>query len=334
MSPRYTLYSCNPEEFLGERFYDWRKHVFVEVAGHLRRLGYEVTLEDRNWFDVSAGSSATERITILDSLAFLQDDDTGEYYTLDCHDMVKLRELELMVDDDRCRRVLKCQYLPELFDQPRYEKVRRWTYFDRFWPKHEDRLRAYRGVARTSGELYFRGADWGKRGRILRELSRRGVIRPDFKIVDYERYISESTEHRFMLSLPGFADICNRDIECFGSGTCVLRPRLRNEAHSKLIADYHYVSVDVRCGSADAVEVAGKIEQRFSEIVNDHAFVDSVIDNAARWYDENVSASSAVQLSTQLLGLEGDSSGAGASQPNAGTARPQDADDSPERLAG
>jgi hypothetical protein len=40
-------------------------------------------------------------------------------------------------------------------------------------------------------------------------------------------------------------------------------------------------------------------------VVDDRAFVDSVIENAARWYDENVSLNAAMRLTARLLGSNG-----------------------------
>jgi hypothetical protein len=107
-----------------------------------------------------------------------------------------------------------------------------------------------------------------------------------------------------ILSLPGMADLCNRDVESFASGTCVLRPKLRNEFYNELIPDYHYISVDTKYYKIDPVEVADKIEQRFREIADDHEFIEFVVKNAARWYDENVRLGPAMKLTAQLLDLD------------------------------
>jgi hypothetical protein len=302
LSHSYTIYRNNPGDFLGEAFYDWRGHAFQEFARYLRSQRMDVKLEDRESFEVFLGSSHKTEIVVRDSLAIMQNDQAGEYYVLDCHDLVKTADLELMVRDSRCKRILKCQYRATVFSEPVYEKVRPWIYFDRFWPKNEQRIVSSRETPRTSNSLYFRGADWGDRGLILEELSKRRIINPDFKIIDYDDYFRESTAHRVMLSLPGYADICNRDVECFGSGTCVLRPRLRNQFHNELIPDYHYISVDTKCRNADPVEIADKIERRFREIADDHAFIEFVASNAARWFDENVRTEAAMKLTAELLG--------------------------------
>ena len=125
----------------------------------------------------------------------------------------------------------------------------------------------------------------------------------DFRIIDFDAYFRESCQHRVILSLPGMADICNRDVECFGSGACILRPRLLNEFHNELIPDYHYISVNTRYWKIDPVEVADNIEKRFREVMDDPAYIESVARNAAQWYDENVRIDAAMKLTSQLLGL-------------------------------
>lgn len=302
MSQGYTIYRDNPGTFLGEAFYDWRSHAFEELARHLRSQGVDVKVEDRSSFDVLVGPAEKKRIAIRDSLALMQQDHTGEYYVLDCHDLIKTDDLELMVRDPRCKRILKCQYRAKVFTEPLYRKVGPWIYFDRFWPKNEAQIVSYRSVPRTSDALYFRGADWGKRGAILTELSKRGVISSDFQIISSDEYFRESIAHRVMLSLPGMADICNRDVECFGSGTCVLRPRLRNEFHNPLIPDHHYISVNVPHNASPA-EIADGIERRFKDTIDDRAYIEFIAGNAARWYDENVRLDAAMELTGQLLGV-------------------------------
>jgi len=304
LSHRYTIYSNNPEDFLGASFYDWRKYVFLGLRDYLCSHGLDVRHEHRESFEVILKHSKTKDVAIRDSLAVMQNDQTRDYFVLDCHDMVKTRELLLFVRDHRCKRVLKCQYRSKVFKEGDYQKVRPWTYFDRYWPKNEKSLIESRGIPRTSNSLYFRGADWAKRDRILEELSRKGVISSDFQIIDFDDYFRETLEHRVILSLPGMADICNRDIEGFGSGTCVLRPTVETEFHNELIPDYHYISVDTKIRKNDPIEVADKIEQRFREIIDDHSYIASVVRNAANWYDENVRRDAAMKLTAELLGFE------------------------------
>jgi len=304
VTDRYTLCRNNPGVFLGQPFYDWRKHVFEELVRHLRARGIDVTIEDRIAFEIRPYRAPPRVITILDSLAILENDCTGDYMILDCHDNVRTEEVDLFARDQRCTRILKCQYRAELFQGPGYEKVLPWTYFDRFWPSNDDLLVSARQAERHLDRLYFRGADWGRRARILAELQRRDLTNPDFGVVDYADYLRESTDYRIVLSLPGMADFCNRDVEWFGGGACVLRPRMINDVYNELVPDYHYVSIDMNYWGHSPAVVADRIEQRFREVIGDPDYLRFVATNAARWYDANVRVTPAMELTIRQLGFD------------------------------
>jgi hypothetical protein len=299
-----TIYRNTPGAVAGASFYDWRKYLFEALARRLRRCGREVDVVDSETFRVQPADAVAMTIKIRDSLAILCDGDDEGYSVLDCHDFVETDELKFFVGDERCRKILKCQYRAAALKGPHYDKVVPWTYFDRFWPRKRSLLAASRKVVRGIDRMYFRGADWDRRGEILNELRRRGLTNPDFRTLDYSDYVREARNYSVMLSLPGMGDLCHRDIEWFGSGACVLRSRLENEFHDNLIADVHYVSVDVDYRNASAAVVADSIEKRFRGIVRDREYMEFVGANAARWYDANVRLDSAMDLTVRLLGLE------------------------------
>ncbi len=304
MGAAYTIYCNNPEDFLGVWFYDWRKHVFEHLAERLSALGSPTAVEVRDWFEAYHPATGVERIRVRDSIGILQNLVTGEYHAMCCHDQLVPDDFDVLLDDPRCLTILKCQYRSKVFSAPRYEKVKAWTYFDRYWPTNEATIIGSRDVPRISEQLYFRGADWGVRGKILHELADRGVIDQDFEIIEYDRYFREKVSHRMMLSLPGVADLCNRDVECFGAGVCVLRPTLRTEMHDPLVPDYHYIAVDTRCSAVPPETVADRIEKRYREVADDRDLIEFVIGNAARWYDANVRIEPALKLTTALLGFD------------------------------
>ncbi len=303
MTDSYTFFRHDVSYFLGEYFYDWRQHLFKELADYLCFQGLDVKIADKESFEVILDRAVKRQVVIRDSLAFIQNDQTKHYYVIDCHDVPKTKDLEIIVRDHRCRRILKCQYRKKTFKEAIYDKVMPWTYFDRFWPAKEAQLVALRKAARTSNTLYFRGATWARRDHVLDELQKKGIMNSDFRIIDFDDYLLESSRHRVLMSLPGMADFCNRDVEAFASGACVLRPKLRNEFHNRLIPDYHYISVDTKYWKTDPVEVADKIEQRFTEIIDDQEYLRWVSRNAAQWYDENVCHDSAMKLTVKLLDL-------------------------------
>jgi len=304
LTQEYTLYSHSKEDILGESFYDWRKKVFLETANHLCTQGITVNQRTTESFEVKLGETEKIQMAIPDSMAILLNEQSGDYYVLDCHDIILTEEVQLLAQDSKCQKILKCQYRASVFRNGALQKVKPWTYFDRFWPQNQNKMTEYRNTPRTSELLYFRGADWAQRGIILSELSKRGVIAKDYQPIDFDEYFRESCEHRIMLSLPGMADVCHRDIESFASGTCILRPRLLNQFHNKLIPGEHYISINMKYAKLEPIEATNRIEEKFREVADDHDLIESISKNAARWYDENVQLDAAMKLTAQLLDLE------------------------------
>ncbi len=244
-----------------------------------------------------------KNIPVRDSIAIIQNNMSGEYSVIDCHDWVKPDDTKIIIQDPRCKKVLKCQYHKSYFKKQIYNKIVPWTYFDRYWPKNEDVLKATRIVEPSIKKLYFRGIVWGHRGNILDELIRRGIMNTDYEPIDFEQYHKECSEHLIMLSLPGLADVCHRDIEGFASGRCILRPTIQNIFHDNLIPDYHYINVNFGL-ETDPIEAAEKIDRRFREVADDRDFLNFISKNAMDWYDKNVSIKNVLKFTTSLLELE------------------------------
>ena len=122
----------------------------------------------------------------------------------------------------------------------------------------------------------------------------------DYNPIDFNDYLNECSEHMLMLSLPGLAYVCHRDIEGFASGRCIIRPKIENSFYNDLVPDYHYISVDfnVKTPFHEAVE---KIEKRFKEVINDQDYLRSVAQNAIDWYDKNVSIANVYKFTADLL---------------------------------
>lgn len=278
--------------------FDWRNSLFEQVHSHLQRSGYDIKIENQKTICINGSE-----ILLRDSLAVIQNNQTGEYYCLDCHDWQKPEDMDLYLNDDKCVKILKCQYCNDAYNA-HVDKILPWTYFDRYWPLNENRLRGYRNTKHSINKLYFRGQTWGIRENLLNELIRFGVMNTDYSVIDFDKYLDECSQHKIMLSLPGVADVCHRDIEGFASGVCVLRPRIQNNFHNSLIPGYHYISVDIDIRKDDAVKCARTIKEKFEAALGDPAFIDDVANNAVRWYDNNVRRENALKLTEILLELE------------------------------
>lgn len=309
LSDTYTLYKNDyrirfkVQERWDFTYYDWRHSFFFLFVDSLRDKGYVIKVREIDSFPVSTGNNAKKRVKIWDSAAVLRNDRTKQYHVIDCSDSAKFDDLEGFFQDTDCKKILKSQYNKRLHGD--IGKIVPWTYFDRFWPEKEEQFLSFRRLPRKRRPLYFRGADWGFRKGILDELVRRKVTNPDYETVEFDEYIKEVSSHLIWLSLPGYADFCNRDVEGFACGACVLRPLLRNQFHDPIIPDHHYISVDIKDEDwhMDPAILADRFEKRYYEVVEDDQLLESVSKNAAKWYDENVSTKAIMTLTDKLLGL-------------------------------
>ena len=168
----------------------------------------------------------------------------------------------------------------------------------------QSRLEVYRNIERTRRELHFRGKiDHSNRHRILDCLQATGILSSDPASVSLEDFLEEMSTHRLALSLPGHGNLCHREIEAFAVGTPVLMPKLKNSLHDPLIADVHYVAVDVDPEDAPAEEVARRLCDRYHQVIDDRTLLEAVRERATQWYERNVRFPASLELTGRLLGV-------------------------------
>ena len=289
--------------FRRDREGDWRQTVFTLLAEHLRGQGVAVRTEDREAFGVRKVGLPGPAVTIRDSLAVLQNDRTGSYWVLDCHDWTRTDDIRPFRWDLRCRGMLKCQYRSSDISGFRTRIVRPWTYFDANWPRQQDAQIQLRNCSRSVAQLYFRGQLWEERKTVVLILQNRKVLNPDATAISHKEFLRELASQRLALSLPGFGDFCHRDVEAFAVGTPVLRPTVRNQFHSELKADFHYVGVNTDIAKDSAAVVAARIEERYREVIGQTDYLAEVARNAAAWYDRNIRFPQSMVLTAKLLGF-------------------------------
>jgi hypothetical protein len=313
----------------------WPQRLFGDIADHLRSHGVDVRCEGRPTFRTRTWGRRTREAALGDSFAVLQDDRSGDYVVLDCHDWTVPFEMARYMRDSRCRLILKCQYRAPAPGRLRRLKVgplrdiqgircaivRPWTYFDLHWPSEQDRHIALRTTERTDPRMFFRGGLTGfdpiaiapllgqrdmknMRQPVIEALLRRGIMNDDPSWIPYEPYIEQMATHRIGLSLPGDGEFCHRDMEAFAIGVSLLRPRLRNGCHDLLRENHHYISVDVDPETASPAQVAERIAECYSSVIDRPEYLASIARNGAEWYDRNVRVPSVLDLTVRLLGIE------------------------------
>jgi hypothetical protein len=130
--------------------------------------------------------------------------------------------------------------------------------------------------------------------------------------VSFNDYIQEALNFKLVLSIGGgggavCGDFCLRDIEMFGLGIPVIRPRYIVETADPLIPDVHYISVDAEFDSdyryVNHEKLSEKIAKRYLEVIEDITILAKVAANAHRWYLDNLSAPNITYIIIKNLNL-------------------------------
>jgi hypothetical protein len=290
---------------ISDQLWGWTEREFFErFAAYLVKTGRPTTLTVERTCPVRSFFHLPGRYRKWGALGFLQEEATGTFCAMNCDDWVdgELGMMRILASDPRCRVILKQQYQHALYSTHPLTKVKPWTYLSCFPSEVDVRADDLRTIPRWRAPMYFRGkVTHRRRAAILRRLVDLGVVAPETDAVPFEPYLRELSQYRLALSLPGWGNLCHREIEAFAVGTPVLMPRLLNELHDPLGPDQHYVSVNVAVDGTDPNGVAQAIAERYWEVIDDHAFLERVVRNATQWYDTNARFPAVLALTDRLL---------------------------------
>lgn len=127
--------------------------------------------------------------------------------------------------------------------------------------------------------------------------------------IPFDSYISEALNFKLALSIGGgggviCGDFCFRDLDMFGLGIPVIRPKLITEVSDPLIPDYHYISVETEFDSEFRYKnpdiLSTKIAEKYLEVINDDTYLNQISFNAKEWYLKNISS---LGITTNLIKL-------------------------------
>lgn len=130
--------------------------------------------------------------------------------------------------------------------------------------------------------------------------------------ISFDQYIQEALNFKLILSIGGgggalCGDLCFRDIEMFGLGIPVIRPKYVVETSDPLIPDYHYISVDCEFDEEfrykDHEQLAEQIAKRYLEVIEDTELLEKVARNAQEWYTGNLISPNITSKLIDILGL-------------------------------
>jgi hypothetical protein len=115
-----------------------------------------------------------------------------------------------------------------------------------------------------------------------------------------EDYFNELNSNKICLSLNGAGEICNRDLEILSCGSVLIRPELSQRFHNPLIPNYHYVSVEK---VKDPKLQLDLIIDKYNNIKNDDNYLNEVAYNGLKWFEENGSILSNVELLKNIVDI-------------------------------
>lgn len=179
-----------------------------------------------------------------------------------------------------------------------YQQFYYQPYFDCCYDLIDD-LYQKRKFLRKNRSLFFRGWMWDFRKKMMSNVSQNDILIFDKNNngdnLDYKSYLNEISNYYCSLSLPGGNEICNRDIECFGIGSPVIRPSLNINYEDPLIPNYHYISCYQPCDySIDgnpkylSYEDFGKsLISTWNSVKNNDEYLDFISENARFWFLRN-----------------------------------------------
>ncbi|MBD3407307.1 MAG: hypothetical protein GF411_14410 [Candidatus Lokiarchaeota archaeon] len=275
---------------------DWHGQVAQRLFDHLKSKNIDVELSCESNF--KSGDKTFETRKVI----YIEDDSAGGYYVLDFKDMLGYKNnfvVREVVHDDRCFKILKSQYRKDHYIDPPYNKIIPFTYFEKN-PELVQSLRLKDGPSKSIKKMFFRGQPWKNRNKVLDRID--DIIIPN-RLTSIEDYYNDMRSHWIGLALPGWGNICHRELEYFAFDIAVIMPKLKNTFHNDLIPDYHYISVDVNTTKDKSKVIASGIRDAYESVVDDRDKLNEVISNARRWYEENVMFPNSIKLITTLLGI-------------------------------
>jgi len=282
------------------------------------------------WMDLEGDGSFMYHGVPIDhgSILIFELEDTGDFKIYDFGDSP--RTTVKFVNVSNFKGAAIGQYNPALWntivqDPTLRSKIKPSVYPETYWHFGEVNYNAayeYRQQIILDERLYWRGSMYnvnvpseylGVR-RVL-EILPTVLQESEFYFgnfpIPFESYIAESMQFKLALSCGGgggyiCGDFCFRDIELFGLGVPVLRPRYVVETVDPLIPDYHYISVDADFTDEFKYKepsiLATKLAQRYKEVVKNTEYLEEVAKNARNWYIKNITAPNIT--STILTALE------------------------------
>lgn len=204
-------------------------------------------------------------------------------------------------------------YLPHDIDNKYYS-----FFYSPYHTNHEESIhKIYNSynIEKSLPILYFRGYMWDFRKQMINNLNNSDILiidkNNDNNNLNYNDYLTDLTNYRAALSLPGGTEVCNRDIECFSVGVPVIRPHLITNYPDPLVPNYHYISCYNNCsywhGNPSYLSYdhfSEYLKDYWDKIKNNTEYLKFISTNARNWYFRNCKLESNIDYILTNLKME------------------------------
>jgi len=121
--------------------------------------------------------------------------------------------------------------------------------------------------------------------------------------IPYEEFIKIFGGHSIVIDINSVAEISNRTMDAFALGCALLRPKFTLKFHNELIPDFHFAAV--KCDDiSNYKELADAYIERFEELKKDKDLVHFLSVNGRKWYEENVTLESHINILNKVINIE------------------------------
>jgi len=291
------------------------EHIFDELCKKYDVVRHELDGDDNFIFN--------EVLINHGSILIFEFDDTKEFKIYDFGDNPYL--VKQLHNHPKFIGAVIGQYNPNIWDN---ENIKAGIYPESIWEfgnLNYEIIHNYRKNTKLNSSLYWRGSLYNTDAYKEYKGARKAIeLLPDLlkdnfyfgnTPLSFNSYINEAINFKLVLSIGGgggfidakCGDICFRDVEMFGLGIPLIRPKYIIETSDPLIPNYHYISVDVDFEDnfkySDHDTLSKKIAQRYLDVIDDNEFLDFISTNARKWYLDNLSSPNITNNLIKLLDL-------------------------------
>ena len=262
------------------------------------------------------------------SILIYEYDDTKEFKVFDFGDnpqlTVKLSKLSTF------KGAIVGQYNPHYWDSIVDKSIRHTVsggvYPETIWQFGELNYQAvqeYRNSIQLDNRLHWRGSLYNigvpeeylgvrKSIEILPNYLTQQQLNMQGSPVQFSQYIQEAINFKLVLSIGGgggavCGDFCLRDIEMFGLGIPLIRPKYIAQTADPLIPNVHYIAVDAEFDTTyrytNHEKLSQQIARRYLEVIENSSMLAEVAANAKEWYTRNLGELSITTNLIKALGL-------------------------------